>query len=141
IKLQQIMTKGGSQAMMDLISGNVNVGTMTWTSALAQIRAGKVIPIAVTANVRLAEFPDLPTFKDLGYGDLTAVTWFGLSGPAGLPNDVTQRLNAAGGKMLGLPDGRNPPDPHAVRTPGKTSDEVTAFLASQVDTRNPRAKR
>ena len=39
IKLQQIMTKGGSQAMMDLISGNVNVGTMTWTSALAQIRA------------------------------------------------------------------------------------------------------
>src|SRR5262249_37759498 len=67
IKLQQIMTKGGSQAMMDLISGNVNVGTMTWTSALAQIRAGKVIPIAVTANARLPEFPDLPTFKDLGY--------------------------------------------------------------------------
>src|SRR5262249_51656774 len=64
IKLQQIMTKGGSQAMMDLISGNVNVGTMTWTSALAQIRAGKVIPIAVTANARLAEFPDLPTFKN-----------------------------------------------------------------------------
>ena len=89
IKLQQIMTKGGSQAMMDLISGNVNVGTMTWTSALAQIRAGKVIPIAVTANARLAEFPDLPTFKDLGYDDLTAVTWFALSGPAGLPNDIT----------------------------------------------------
>jgi len=67
----------------------VNVGTMTWTSALAQIRAGKVIPIAVTANARLAEFPDLPTFKDLGYDDLTAVTWFALSGPAGLPNDIT----------------------------------------------------
>src|SRR5262249_27761081 len=84
LKLQQIMTKGGSQAMMDLISGNVNVGTMTWTSALAQIRAGKVIPIAVTASARLPEFPDLPTFKDLGYDELTAVTWFALSGPAGL---------------------------------------------------------
>src|SRR5262249_32774325 len=94
VKLAQIMSKGGSHAMMDLISGNVNVGTMTWTSALAQIRAGKVIPIAVTASERLAEFPDLPTFKDLGYDDLTAVTWFALSGPAGLPNDITQRLNA-----------------------------------------------
>src|SRR5262249_24745387 len=104
IKLQQIMTKGGSQAMMEPISGDVNVGTMTWTSALAQIRAGKVIPIAVTANARLAEFPDLPTFKDLGYADLTAVTWFALSGPAGLPKDVTQRLNAAVAEMLGLPE-------------------------------------
>ena len=52
IKLQQIMTKGASQGMMDLIAGNVNVGTMTWTSALAQIRAGKVIPIAVTSLYR-----------------------------------------------------------------------------------------
>ena len=80
IKLQQIMTKGASQGMMDLVSGNVNVGTMTWTSALGQIRAGKVIPIAVSSSARLAEFPDLPTFKDLGYDDLTAVSWFALVG-------------------------------------------------------------
>ena len=82
IKLQQIMTRGASQGMMDLISGNVNVGTMTWTSALSQIRAGKVIPIAVTSSARLAEFPDLPTFKEQGYEELTAVSWFALSGPA-----------------------------------------------------------
>jgi Uncharacterized protein conserved in bacteria len=67
---------------------------MTWTSALGQIRSGKVIPIVVSSNARLAEFPDLPTFKDLGYDDLTAVSWFALSGPAGLPKDITQRLNA-----------------------------------------------
>ncbi len=80
---------------MDLVSGTVNVGTMTWTSALGQIRAGKVIPIAVTSSERLAEFPDLPTFKDQGYDDLTAVSWFALSGPAGLPADITLRLNQA----------------------------------------------
>jgi tripartite-type tricarboxylate transporter receptor subunit TctC len=66
IKLQQIMTKGASQGLMDLVSGNVNVGTMTWTSALAQIRAGKVLPIAVSSRARLAEFLDLPTFQELG---------------------------------------------------------------------------
>src|SRR5215467_9426820 len=141
IKLQQIMTKGGSQAMMDLISGNVNVGTMTWTSALAQIRAGKVIPIAVTANARLAEFPDLPTFKDLGYDELTAVTWFALSGPAGLPNDVTQRLNAAVAKMLALPDVRKRLDRDAVETRVMTSDQFTAFMASEIDKWTPIARR
>ncbi len=141
IKLQQIMTKGGAQAMMDLISGNVNVGTMTWTSALAQIRAGKVIPIAVTARARLAEFPDLPTFKDLGYDDLTAVTWFALSGPAGLPNDITQRLNAAVAQMLELPDVRKRLDRDAVETRAMTSDEFTAFVASEIAKWTPVAKR
>ena len=141
IKLQQIMTKGGSQAMMDLISGNVNVGTMTWTSALAQIRAGKVIPIAVTANARLPEFPDLPTFKDLGYDELTAVTWFAVSGPAGLPHDVTQRLNAAVAKMLELPDVRKRLDRDAVETRVMTSDEFTTFVASEIARWTPVARR
>src|SRR5262249_56563637 len=90
IRLQQIMTKGGSQAMMDLIGGTVNLGTMTWTSALAQVRAGKVIPIAVTSRARLKEFPDLPTFKEQGYPDLTAVNGLPLSGPGRGPAGVTR---------------------------------------------------
>src|SRR5262249_19392760 len=104
IKLQQIMTKGASQGMMDLIAGNVNVGTMTWTSPLTQIRAGRVPPLAIPASHRLAEFPQLPTFRELGYDDLTAVSWFALSGPAGLPNDITRKLNAAVADMLARPD-------------------------------------
>src|SRR5258708_39495972 len=103
MKLQQMMAEGGLEAMMAMIRGNVNVGTMTWTSALAQIRAGKVIPIAVTASARLPEFPDLPTFKDLGYDGLTAATWFALSGPAGVADGITPPPHAGGGQTLGLP--------------------------------------
>jgi tripartite-type tricarboxylate transporter receptor subunit TctC len=51
-----------------------------------------VVPVAVSSRARLAKFPDLPTLKDLGYDELTAMSWFALSGPAGLPGDVTQRL-------------------------------------------------
>ena len=141
IKLQQIMTKGASQAMMDLVSGNVNVGTMTWTSALTQIRAGKVIPIAVTSRARLAEFPDLPTFKDLGYPELTAVSWFALSGPAGLPGDVTQRLNGAVAKMLQLPEVRKRFERDAVETHAMTSEEFTRFVTSEIEKWTPVAKR
>jgi Uncharacterized protein conserved in bacteria len=95
----------------------------------------------VTASARLPEFPDLPTFKDLGYDELTAVTWFALSGPAGLPNDITQRLNAAVAKMLELPDVRKRLDRDAVETRVMTSDEFTTFMASEIDRWTPVARR
>ena len=141
IKLQQIMTRGASQGMMDLISGNVNVGTMTWTSALSQIRAGKVIPIAVTSSSRLAEFPDLPTFKEQGYEELTAVSWFALSGPAGLPRDITLRLNGAVAARLQLPDVRKRLDRDAVETRVMSPDEFTRFVADEIAKWAPVAKR
>lgn len=141
IKLQQIMTKGASQGLMDLVSGNVNVGTMTWTSALAQIRAGKVLPIAVSSRARLAEFPDLPTFQELGYEELTAVSWFALSGPAGLPKDITDRLNAAVAQMLQQPEMRKRLDREAIETQAMSSEEFTSFVASEIAKWAPVAKR
>jgi tripartite-type tricarboxylate transporter receptor subunit TctC len=141
IKLQPIMTKGASQGMMDLVSGNVNLGTMTWTSALGQIRSGKVVPIVVSSNSRLAEFPDLPTFKDLGYNDLTAVSWFALSGPAGLPKDITQRLNATVAAMLERPDVRKRLDRDSIETRVMSPEEFTQFVASEIVKWTPVAKR
>jgi tripartite-type tricarboxylate transporter receptor subunit TctC len=141
IKVQQIMTKGASQAMLDLIAGNVNVGTMTWTSALTQLRAGKVIPIAVTSRARLAEFPDLPTFKELGYDELTAVSWFALSGPAGLPKDVTERLNAAVAAMLEQPEVKKRLARDAIETRAMSPEEFTRFVAGEIDKWAPVAKR
>jgi tripartite-type tricarboxylate transporter receptor subunit TctC len=141
IKLQPIMTKGASQGMMDLVSGNVNLGTMTWTSALGQIRSGKVIPIVVSSNARLAEFPDLPTFKDLGYDDLTAVSWFALSGPAGLPKDITQRLNATVATMLERPEVRKRLDRDSIETQIMSPEEFTQFVTGEIAKWTPVAKR
>ena len=141
IKLQPILTKGASQGMMDLVSGNVNLGTMTWTSALGQIRSGKVVPIVVSSRARLAEFPDQPTFKDLGYDDLTAVAWFALSGPAGLPKDITQRLNATVATMLERPEVRKRLERDSIETQTMTSEEFTQFVAGEIAKWTPVAKR
>jgi tripartite-type tricarboxylate transporter receptor subunit TctC len=140
VKLQQIMTKSASQALMDLVAGNVNVGTMTWTTALGQIRAGKVIPLAVTSRARPAEFPELPTFKDLGYDELTAVTWFALSGPAGLPSDITLKLNQAVAAMLHHPEVRKRLERDAVETEVMSPAEFTAFVAREIDKWAPVAR-
>jgi tripartite-type tricarboxylate transporter receptor subunit TctC len=140
-KLQHIPHKGASQAMIDLIAGTVGLGTMTWTSALGQIRAGKVIPIALTSSARVAEYPDLPTFKELGYPDLVATTWFGLSGPAGVPRDIVQKLNQAAVKVMALPEVRKRLERDAIETRAMTSDEFTAFMAGEIEKWGPLAKR
>src|SRR5215510_2537178 len=141
IQLQHIPHKGASTAMMDLVAGTVSLGTMTWTSALGQIRAGKVIPIAVTSRARLAEAPDLPTFQELGYDDLVATTWFGLSGPAGVPHDIVQKLNRAVIDVLALPEVRARLQRDAIETQAMTPEEFTAFLAREIDKWAPLARR
>ena len=104
IKLQHIPHKGASEAMLDLIAGNVSFGTMSFSSAQSQIRAGNVIAIAVTGEARIPEYPDLPTLQELGFPDLVATTWFGLSGPAGVPGDIVQKLNEAVRGILDRPE-------------------------------------
>ena len=126
------MTRGASQGLMDLVAGTVPLGTMTWTSALGQVRAGKLVPIAVTARARLAGFPDLATFAEQDHPELTAVSWFALSGPAGLPAEVTRRLNAAVADMLAQPTVRARLDRDAIETQVMSSGEFTAFVAAEI---------
>jgi tripartite-type tricarboxylate transporter receptor subunit TctC len=141
IKLQHIPHKGSAQAMMDLIGGNVLFGSMTWSSALAHIRAGSVVPIAVSSNARLADFPDVPTLKELGYPDLVAHTWYGLSGPARLPAEIVSRLNQAVTRLMALPDVRRRLSEDAIVSEPMSPEAFTAFMASEVAKWGPIAKR
>ncbi len=93
IKLTHVAYKGGANAVLDLIAGTVKVGMLTYSSVSEQIRAGALVPLVVTASARLPQMPDVPTFRELGYPELVATTWFALSGPAGLPPDMVARLN------------------------------------------------
>ena len=60
--------------------------------------------VAQTADRRLPDFPDLPTFKEQGFPDLVSTTWFSLSGPAGLPADIVQKVNREIVKTMGRPE-------------------------------------
>jgi len=58
-----------------------------------QMQAKTIIPLAVSSTRRMPEFPEVPTLKGLGYQELAATTWFGFAAPAGLPADITLRMN------------------------------------------------
>ena len=118
-------------ALGDIIAGHVTLGAYTWGSVLGQVQSGALRPIALTTEGRLAAFPNLPTFKELGY-DVVASTWFTLSGPAGLPPEITRRLNSAAIKILQMPDIRTRLEQDAIEPKPMSADEVTKFVEQEV---------
>ena len=141
MKVQHIPHKGSAQAMLDLLAGNVLFGSMTYSSALGQIRAGKVIPIAVSSRARVAEYPDVPTLAESGYPDLVANTWYAISGPAGVPDEIVQKLNRAVAEVLELPDVRKKLDDDAIEREPMTPAQVTTFFAGEIARWGPIARR
>jgi tripartite-type tricarboxylate transporter receptor subunit TctC len=93
IAVEHVPYKGASQGLLDLIGGHIAFAAQTVGSTAGQLRAGSLTGIAQSAGARLPDFPDLPTFKELGYPELVSTTWFSLSGPAGLPADIVQKVN------------------------------------------------
>ncbi len=92
LKFQVIPYKGAAQSQLDLVAGNIDFATPTVTSASPQLQGGTVVGLAQTGKERLPDYPNVPTFKELGY-DLVATNWFGLAGPAGLPDDIVEKVN------------------------------------------------
>jgi tripartite-type tricarboxylate transporter receptor subunit TctC len=92
IKIEHVPYKGASQGLTDLAGNHIAFAAQTVSSSAALVRGSTLIALAHTGKERFADFPDVPTFKELGY-DIVATTWFSISGPPGLPNDITQKMN------------------------------------------------
>jgi tripartite-type tricarboxylate transporter receptor subunit TctC len=137
IKLTHVAYKGGANAVLDLIAGNVKVGMLTYSSVSEHIRSGALLPLVVTASARLPQMPDVPTFRELGYPELVATTWFALSGPAGLPSDIVTRLNHEVVKAMDLPQMRALIAEDAIETKAMTAPEVTQYFQSEIDKWQP----
>lgn len=132
IQMQHIPYKGASLAVSDLIAGHITVALTTLSTAAGQIRADKARALAVSSAERVPDFPDVPTFKDLGYPQLVASTWFSLSGPAGMPPDIVQRLNAEVRRALKAPDVRDRLRPEGIEAGDLDPRQFTAFLESEL---------
>lgn len=97
---------GGNPAQLALLSGEVDLNFDNLATASANIKAGKLRPLAVTTARRAATLPEVPTVAESGgaLAQFDVNTWFGLFGPARMPADVTQRLNQAFVEALNSPE-------------------------------------
>jgi tripartite-type tricarboxylate transporter receptor subunit TctC len=131
IAVEHVPYRGAALGVMDVVAGHLRFGSMTWTTAAGQIAAGTVIPLAVTAPERLADFPAIPTFKETGYPDLVSTTWFALSGPARLPKDIVDKVNREVTKALAKPEVLNRLKTEQILTEPMTPEEFTRFVAAE----------
>src|SRR5258705_12172336 len=129
IEMTHVPYKGASLAVSDLIAGHVTVTSTTLTTAATQIKAGRARALAVRSLKRVPEFPDVPTFGELGYPELTASIWFSLSGPAGISPETVNRLKAEGRRGLQLPHVRERLLPRGIEPGDLHPQQFPPFVA------------
>lgn len=137
LNLRHVPYKGGGTAITDLVAGHIKVGSLTYSTVLPHIRAGNLIPLAITTAQRLPEFPDLPTLSELGLHDIVVTAWFSLSGPPGLPRPIVERLNQLVNDAMTHPEVRKSLERDASVSRPMSVDEFTAFLRSEAEKWTP----
>src|SRR5258705_2485100 len=130
IEMTHVPYKGASLAVADLIAGHVPVTSTTLTTAATQIKAGRARALAVSSAKRVPEFPEVPTFAEIGYPGLNASIWFSLSGPAGISPEIVGRLNAEVRRVLQTPDVRERLRPQGIEPGDLDPRQFAAFVAS-----------
>lgn len=132
IRITHIPYKGASGAVVDMIAGHIHAVSSTLTTAGAQIRSGRARGLAISSAERLADYKQVPTFREHGYADLVATVWFSLSGPAGMPADIVSKLNAETRRVLQLPDVRERLRPDGIEPGTLDAKAFTDFVAAEL---------
>ena len=104
VQLNHVPYKGSGPAMQDLLAGEVGVSFAGVPNVLGNVRGGRLRALAVTTPKRWVELPDVPTIAEAGVPGYEATLWLSISGPAGMPQPIVQRLYAEITKALKDPD-------------------------------------
>nr|AEV57466.1 hypothetical protein [uncultured bacterium] len=114
-----------------LLTGEIDM-TLDPFNSVSLIKAGKIRPLAVVAEQRNAEFPDVPTLAELGYKDIRYSSWIGVLAPAGTPRPVVDRLNAAIATAMASPDVLKRFQDHHYEVMVTKPAEFAALIASDI---------
>ena len=131
VKIEHIPYKGGTPAMTDLISGQIDFMFTPAPNAIAFVKSGKIRGIAVTSLKRSSALPELPTMDESGLKGFELLGWIGLLGPAGTPREIVDRLNSEINKML-AGDIRGRLTELGLDAVGGTPEQFAAFIRQDI---------
>ena len=129
---QHIAYKGAGPAVTDVLAGNVPIMWDNLTSSLAQIKSGNFIPIGLAFPKRIPQLPNVPTFAELGLKSYEADTWFGLVGPANLPQDIVKKFYDVAMVVLKDPDTIKKLEDNGAFAVGSTPEQFTEQIKREV---------
>jgi tripartite-type tricarboxylate transporter receptor subunit TctC len=131
IDLNHVPYRGAGPAVADLIGGQINGVVDNPPTVLPHIKAGKLRPLAVAANERLALLPDVPTAAEAGLQNFEASSWFGIMAPARTPKPVIERLHKAMVAALKEPAVAERIASSAARAVGNTPEEFAKRIVAE----------
>jgi tripartite-type tricarboxylate transporter receptor subunit TctC len=131
--LTHMAYKGGAQAMVDVLGGNIPLGFVAVAGAAQHIKTGRVNALAITGSQRISSLPQVPTFMESGVPEVDVNSWVGLLAPAKTPRAVVERLNTELNAVLADPEIKERLKSFGIyATPGSTQkfgDEIKKDLA------------
>jgi tripartite-type tricarboxylate transporter receptor subunit TctC len=125
--------KGTPEALNDVLAGRVEYYFCPITAALAQVKGGKVLALAVSSPKRSAMLPDVPTTIEAGFPNSDYVLWVGMWLPAKTPQPIVQKLHAATVKVLGDPEVKDRLAKLGAEPMPMSIPEFEAFMRKEVD--------
>jgi tripartite-type tricarboxylate transporter receptor subunit TctC len=106
VKMQHVPYKGGGQAIIDVIAGQIPLVIIGMTAATPHVRAGRLRAIFTTGAKRSFAFPDVPTVAEQGFPGFAADAWYGLLAPARTPRPIIDKLHAEVVRIMKLPESK-----------------------------------
>lgn len=104
LDLTHVPYKGSSAALVDLVSGQVQMSFDTMPSVLGQIKNGKMRALAVTTPLRNPQLPQVPTMAESGLPQVNISAWYGIYMPSATPKAVQQKVHDAVNEVLAMPE-------------------------------------
>jgi tripartite-type tricarboxylate transporter receptor subunit TctC len=139
VRILNVPYKGTAPALTDVLGGQVDMMFISVVTGTAQVRAGKLRAYGVTSAQRQKSFPALPAIGEVVKG-FESTAWFGVFGPANLPPDITERLNAAIRAALDDPKMREQLESEGALPAPDSSSEFAAFVREDVKRWTPIVK-
>lgn len=133
IELTHVPYKGASQALTDVIGGQVQLYMSSVPTLIGHIKNGKLRALAVTSLQRVDDLPQVPTVAESGYKGFEAVTWFGVVGPAKLPTTVVSGFNTEMNKALNSPDLRKKLEDQGLTIKTSTPEQFGQLIRTDID--------
>jgi tripartite-type tricarboxylate transporter receptor subunit TctC len=124
--------KGIAPAFNDLMGGQIQAMFPGLAAALPHIRSGRVRAIAVTGTTRSSQLKDIPTLEELGFKGFTALQWYGVVGPAGMPAPIVRRLNETLRIALSAPELKDKMSVEAVEPMATTPEQFAQYIKADL---------
>ncbi len=132
IVIKTVPYKSGGEALPAILGGHVDLATLTLTTLVSQIKAGKLRALAITSKNRHPDLPDVPTTAELGHSYARFSTWFGVFAPAGVPKPVVNVLVPTLAKIFKNPEIEQRALKSGLTVDYKNPEELRKFMETSI---------